>query len=235
MFKDKINILLAEDDLNLGVLLVDYLETEGFAVKLCKDGEIALKAFQNQSFDICLLDVMMPNMDGFSLAKEIKTKDKNIPIIFITAKSLKEDKLIGYDLGADDYITKPFDEEELLWKIKAVIRRVPENKNEIKQEIISIGKYEFDFNNQSLTFNGKIQRITEKESDILNYLSQHRNHVIKREAMLKELWGENDYFLGRSLDVFISKMRRYLKEDSTITIENVFGVGFIFNVPSSTI
>ena len=233
MFKDKINILLAEDDLNLGVLLVDYLETEGFAVKLCKDGEIALKAFQNQIFDICLLDVMMPIMDGFTLAKEIKLKDKNIPIIFITAKSLKEDKLIGYEIGADDYITKPFDEEELLWKIKAVIRRVPENKNDRKHEVISIGKYEFDFNNQSLSINGKTQRITEKESDILNYLSQHRNHVIKREAMLKELWGENDYFLGRSLDVFISKMRRYLKEDSSITIENVFGVGFIFNVPES--
>lgn len=235
MFKEKINILLAEDDLNLGVLLVDFLETEGYVVKLCKDGELALKAFQNQSFDICLLDVMMPNMDGFTLAKEIKLIDKNIPIIFITAKSLKEDKLIGYNLGADDYITKPFDEEELLWKIKAVIRRVPENKNDIKHEVISIGKYEFDFSNQSLSINGKTQRITEKESDILNYLSQHRNHVIKREAMLKELWGENDYFLGRSLDVFISKMRRYLKEDSTITIENVFGVGFIFNVPNSSI
>lgn len=235
MLKDKINILLAEDDLNLGVLLVDYLETEGFVVKLCKDGELALKAFQNQTFDICLLDVMMPIMDGFTLAKEIILKDKNIPIIFITAKSLKEDKLIGYDIGADDYITKPFDEEELLWKIKAVIRRVPESKNDIKHEVISIGKYEFDFNNQSLTINGKTQRITEKESDILNYLSQHRNHVIKREAMLKELWGENDYFLGRSLDVFISKMRRYLKEDSAITIENVFGVGFIFNVPNSSI
>ncbi len=235
MFKEKTNILLAEDDLNLGVLLVDFLETEGYVVKLCKDGELALKAFQNQSFDICLLDVMMPNMDGFTLAKEIKLIDKNIPIIFITAKSLKEDKLIGYNLGADDYITKPFDEEELLWKIKAVIRRVPENKNDIKHEVISIGKYEFDFNNQSLSINGKTQRITEKESDILNYLSQHRNHIIKREAMLKELWGENDYFLGRSLDVFISKMRRYLKEDSTITIENVFGVGFIFDVPNSSI
>ena len=158
-----------------------------------------------------------------------------IPIIFITARSLKEDKLKGYGLGADDYITKPFDEEELLWKIKAVIRRVPENKNDTKHEVISIGKYEFDFNNQSLSINGKTQRITEKESDILNYLSQHRNHIIKREAMLKELWGENDYFLGRSLDVFISKMRRYLKEDSTITIENVFGVGFIFDVPNSSI
>jgi DNA-binding response OmpR family regulator len=231
MFKERLKILLAEDDLNLGVLLVDYLETEGFNVKLCKDGELALKAFQNNQFDLCLLDVMMPKMDGFSLAKEMRIKDKKIPVIFITAKSLKEDKLKGYDLGADDYITKPFDEEELLWKIKAVIRRAPENKTESKIEIISIGKYTFDLNNQSLTIDHKIKRITEKESDILNYLSVHRNKVIKREEMLKELWGENDYFFGRSLDVFITKIRKYLKEDPNLNIENVFGVGFIFNVP----
>ena len=232
MFKEKLNILLAEDDLNLGVLLVDYLETEGFNVKLCKDGELALKAFNNGTFDLCLLDVMMPKLDGFSLAKEMRVKDKKIPIIFITAKSLKEDKLKGYDLGADDYISKPFDEEELLWKIKAVIRRIPENVTESKVEIISIGNYTFDFQNQSLTISGKTKRITEKESDILRYLSTHRNHVIKREEMLKELWGENDYFLGRSLDVFITKIRKYLKEDADLTIENVFGVGFIFNVPA---
>lgn len=234
MLKEKLNILLAEDDLNLGVLLVDYLETEGFGVKLCKDGELALKAFQGSSFDLCLLDVMMPKIDGFSLAAEIRIKDKNIPIIFITARSLKEDKLKGYGLGADDYITKPFDEEELLWKIKAVIRRIPENKNDIKHEIISIGKYVFDFNNQSLSIDSKIKRITEKEADILNYLFNHRNKVIKREDMLKNLWGENDYFLGRSLDVFITKIRKYLKEDSNLSIENVFGVGFIFNVPESS-
>ncbi|MES2140191.1 MAG: response regulator transcription factor [Bacteroidota bacterium] len=232
MFKEKFKILLAEDDLNLGVLLVDYLETEDFDVKLCKDGDLALKAFQNNQFDLCLLDVMMPKMDGFSLAKEIRIKDEKIPIIFITAKSLKADKLKGYDLGADDYITKPFDEEELLWKIKAVIRRIPENKSESKTEIISIGKYTFDFNNQSLTMGGKTKRITEKESDILNYLSSHRNKVIKREVLLKDLWGENDYFFGRSLDVFITKIRRYLKEDPNLSIENVFGVGFIFNVPA---
>ena len=231
MPKERLKILLAEDDLNLGVLLVDYLETEGFDVKLCKDGELALKAFQSHAFDLCLLDVMMPKMDGFSLAKGIRTKDKKIPVIFITAKSLKEDKLKGYDLGADDYITKPFDEEELLWKIKAVIRRIPENKTESRVEISSIGHYTFDFNNQSLTIDGKTKRITEKESDILNYLSTHRNHVIKREDMLKDLWGENDYFFGRSLDVFITKMRKYLKEDPELSIENVFGVGFIFNVP----
>lgn len=229
MYKERLKILLAEDDLNLGVLLVDYLETEGFDVKLCKDGELALRVFQDHTFDLCLVDVMMPKLDGFSLAKGIRSKDKKIPVIFITAKSLKEDKLKGYDLGADDYITKPFDEEELLWKIKAVIRRIPESKNEGKVEIVSIGKYSFDFNNQSLTLAGKTKRITEKESDILKYLADHKNNIIKREDMLKDLWGDNDYFLGRSLDVFITKIRKYLKEDTELSIENVFKVGFIFN------
>ena len=232
MPEEKFSILLAEDDLNLGLLLVDYLETEGFVIKLCKDGELALKAFQSHPYDLCLLDVMMPKMDGFTLAKAIRLKDKAIPLIFITAKSLKADKLKGYGLGADDYITKPFDEEELLWKIKAVIRRIPETRNGGKPGIITIGEYTFDFNNQSLSFRGKIKRITEREGDILNYLSARRNRVIKREELLKELWGENDYFSGRSLDVFITKIRKYLREDPEISIENVFGVGFIFNVPA---
>ena len=233
MSKEKLKILLAEDDLNLGVLLVDLLENEGFDVKLCKDGEMALKTFQGNHFDLCLLDVMMPKMDGFSLGKVIREMDNNMPLIFITAKSLKEDKLKGYGLGADDYITKPFDEEELLWKIKAVIRRIPEDPAKTGNEIISIGNYAFDFNNQSLTIDGKTKRITEKESEILFYLSARRNKIIKREELLKELWGENDYFLGRSLDVFITKIRKYLKEDPEISIENVFGVGFIFNVPGN--
>jgi DNA-binding response OmpR family regulator len=230
MSKERLKILLAEDDLNLGVLLLDYLDTEGFEVKLCKDGALALNTIQNQNFDLCLLDVMMPKVDGFTLAKEIRTKDKKIPILFITAKSLKEDKLKGYDLGADDYITKPFDEEELLWKIKAVIRRLPAIKTEAN--VIAIGKYQFDFNNQSLAIGTKTKRITEKESEILNYLCQHRNKVVKREDLLKDLWGENDYFFGRSLDVFITKIRKYLKEDPNLSIENVFKVGFILNVQS---
>ncbi|BDS15475.1 response regulator transcription factor [Aureispira anguillae] len=225
------NILLAEDDLNLGILLVDYLETEGFSVKLCKDGALALKAFQKHHFDLCLLDIMMPQMDGFSLAKQIRKHNTKVPIIFITAKSLKEDKLKGYKLGADDYITKPFDEEELLWKIKAITRRVLQNKQDTQLEIISIGNYIVNFKNQSLTINNCTKRMTEKESSILKYLFDHRNHLIKREDMLIDLWGENDYFLGRSLDVFISKIRKYLKADSNLSIENVFGVGFIFNVP----
>ncbi|MDI1356163.1 MAG: response regulator transcription factor [bacterium] len=233
MSDEKQRILLAEDDLNLGVLLVDYLEAEGFEVKLCKDGELALKLFNHQKFNLCLLDVMMPKMDGFSLAKEIRRKNEIIPIIFITARSLREDKLKGYGLNADDYIIKPFDEEELLWKIKAILRRFPLNLNERKAEINSLGHYAFDFSNQSLSHDGKTRRITEKESDILNYLWEHRNKVIKREDVLKALWGENNYFYGRSLDVFITKIRKYLKDDPTLTIENVFGVGFIFNVPEN--
>ena len=228
MSKEQPKILLAEDDLNLGVLLVDFLEGEGFDVKLCKDGEIALKSFHAGQYSLCILDVMMPKLDGFSLAKTIKLADPLIPIIFITAKSQKADKLIGYELGADDYITKPFDEEELLWKIRAIVRRLP-TKVAADNAPIEIGKYLFDFSNQSLTLDGVVRRITEKESEVLLYLSKHRNKVVKREDMLKEIWGENDYFMGRSLDVFITKIRKYLKDDSSIRIENVFGVGFIFN------
>lgn len=231
MLKEKIRILLAEDDLNLGVLLVDYLEAEGYDVKLCKDGELALKVFEGGQFDLCLLDVMMPKMDGFTLAKAIRSINKTVPLIFITAKSLKEDKLKGYDLGADDYITKPFDEEELLWKIKAVVRRLPGTQSIAPTEVVQIGKYTFDFTNQVISINGINRRITEKESEILNYLYSQRNRKIRREELLKAIWGENDYFFGRSMDVFISKIRKYLKDDPNLSIENVFGVGFIFNVP----
>jgi len=226
----KFNLLLAEDDLNLGVLLVDFLKSEGYDVKLCQDGEIALQVFKANTFDLCLLDIMMPKIDGFTLAKMIKERQSELPIIFITAKSLKNDKLKGYNLGADDYITKPFDEEELLWKIKAVLRRTSFNHLEPASDIINIGNYLFDFQNQSLICNGVIKRTTEKESEILKYLYENRNRIIRREIMLQDLWGENDYFLGRSLDVFISKIRKYLKEDTQISIENIFGVGFIFNI-----
>lgn len=196
MADEKLKILLAEDDLNLGMLLVDYLETEGFDVKLCKDGALALKAFLASPYDLCLLDVMMPQVDGFSLAKEIRASNKKIPILFITARSLKEDKLKGYGLGADDYIIKPFDEEELLWKIKAVIRRIPENKTVSSNQLAVIGQYVFDAGNQSLTINGVTKRITEKECGILDYLSRHRNTVIKREDLLKDLWAGTIIFTG---------------------------------------
>lgn len=224
-----INILLAEDDLNLGSLLKDFLEAEGFHVMLCKDGEAALQTALQLQFDLMLLDVMMPKMDGFSLALEIRMTNKTTPIIFLTAKSLKEDKIKGYGLGADDYITKPFDEEELLCKIKAVLKRTASSPVDLN-ETVQIGAYIFDPRNLSLIYNGRLKRMTEKECEILMYLNTHRNVVIKRDQMLKDLWGQNDYFLGRSLDVFITKIRKYLKEDPAIEIENVFRVGFIFNV-----
>jgi len=233
MFNSRHKILLAEDDPNLGVLLADYLETAGFEVVLCKNGELAVRAFEEHSFDLCLLDVMMPKMDGFSVAAWIRLKNKAIPVIFITARALRADKLKGYGLGADDYIIKPFDEEELLWKIKAVIRRISMPGSESNSQKVVLGKFTFDYINQSLSADGKMQRITGKESDILWFLSLHRNRIIKREELLKNLWGKNDYFLGRSLDVFITKIRKYLKDDPELSIENVFGVGFIFNVPDN--
>lgn len=230
MKDDKPHILLAEDDLHLGELLSDYLKAEEFRVTLCRDGQEALKALDSRSFDLCLLDVMMPGLDGFSLARIIRKKDKKIPVIFITARSLKEDKLKGYESGADDYITKPFDEEELLWKLRSFLRRSPRLVEEVFPDQVSIGNYLFQFRNQLLIYNGQQRRITEKESEILRYLYLHRNHVIRRDEMLKALWGTNDYFLGRSLDVFITKFRKYLKEDPAIAIENVFKVGFVFRV-----
>jgi len=231
MFNEPLSILLAEDDPNLGALLVDYLSGDGYAVHLCCDGEEALKNFRQRHFDLCLLDVMMPRMDGFTLAREIRTIDNKIPLLFITARTLKEDKLKGYAVGADDYITKPFDEEELLWKIKAITRRMPEGQNDSVAARIPIGEYLLDVDTQSLVLNNVVRRITEKECEILKYLFSHRNRVIRREVMLKDLWGKNDYFLGRSLDVFITKIRRYLKDDPGLKVENVFGVGFIFSVP----
>lgn len=231
MYKQAFKILLAEDDANLGPLIKDCLLLEGFEVTLCKDGENALFAFKNNVFHLCLLDVMMPKMNGFDLAKAIRQMNKSVPIIFVTAKSLKEDKLKGYNLAADDYITKPFDEEELIWKIKAIRRRMEDSATITKEAIIRIGNYEFDYQNQCLTINNCPKRITEKECEILFYLINHANMLIKRADLLAAVWGENDYFLGRSLDVFITKIRKYLSEDKRLIIENVFGVGFIFNLP----
>ena len=224
-------ILLAEDDPNLGLLLKECLCMEGFEVELCQDGEVALKAFRINNFDLCLLDVMMPKLNGFNLAQAIRAINTKISIVFITAKSMKEDKLKGYNLNADDYITKPFDEEELIWKIKAIRRRKSENTNYAASDIITLGNYQFNYRNQSLIYNNDTKRITEKECEILFYLAKHCNIVIKRQDLLTEIWGENDYFFGRSLDVFITKIRKYLNKDERLSIENVFGVGFIFNVP----
>lgn len=231
MHKSAIQILLAEDDHNLGLLLSDYLQAEGMQVTLCRDGKQALEQFTKCEFDICLFDVMMPIMDGFTLATEIRKQNQEIPIVFITAKSLKEDKLKGYEIGADDYILKPFDEEELKCKILALTRRTNSTKLPINLVDVKIGSYLLSVNYQSLILNGVHKRLTEREFEILNYLFQNKNKIIKREEMLLALWGENNYFYGRSLDVFITKIRKYLKDDNSISIENVFGVGFVFHCP----
>lgn len=223
----KFKILLAEDDANLGLLLSDYLIAQGYEVDLCVNGEFALEQFKASQYNLCLLDVMMPKLDGYTLAKEIKKIDSTLPIIFITAKSSKDDKFKAYDLGADDFITKPFDEEELLWKLKVYSRRV----NSDDQSDVMIGKYSFSYKNQSLTINNEVNRITEKETELIKFLYDHKNVLVKREDLLLAVWGTNDYFLGRSLDVFITKIRKYLNKDSSVSIENVFAKGFIFNVP----
>lgn len=224
----KTRILLVEDDLNLGFLLTDYLEMQGFDVKLCKDGETGLKAFNQGGFDLCILDGMLPVKDGFTLATQIRAQDKKVPIIFLTAKSMKEDKLKGFDIGADDYITKPFEEDELLARINAVLRRtMDDKKEEPRPEKFRVGKYFFDYSMQSLAIGDKVKRLTEKESEIFRLLCMNKNRILKREDALVSIWGQNDYFLGRSLDVFITKLRKYLRDDPSISIENVHGVGFM--------
>jgi DNA-binding response OmpR family regulator len=229
MSKDKYRILLAEDDTNLGDVLKDYLEMEGFEVNLCRDGEESIQVFKTYSFDICLLDVMMPKKDGFTLAKEIRQQNTDIPIIFLTAKSMKEDKIAGFRLGGDDYITKPFDEEELVYRIHAVLKRTPEHQDKYNKNIFKIGAYNFDYSKQILELDGENRRLTGREADILRLLCLQENQILKREDALKSIWGENDYFHGRSFDVFITKLRKYLKDDPNIKIENVHGVGFILN------
>lgn len=225
---EKPRILLVEDDLNLGILVTDYLEMQGFDVKLCKDGETGLKAFAQGGFALCILDVMMPVKDGFTLATQIRARDKKVPIIFVTARSLKEDKLRGFDIGADDYITKPFEEDELLARVNAVLRRTREEKKaEPKPDLFAVGKFQFNYATQSLILDGKEKRMTEKESEVLRQLCMHKNKILKREDALVSVWGQNDYFLGRSLDVFITKLRKYLKDDPAVSIENVHGVGFM--------
>ena len=224
-------ILIVEDDLNLGFLLMDYLESEGFEIKLCRDGETGLSAFKKDHFDLCVLDVMLPEMDGFQLAHQIRLERKEIPFLFLTARSMKEDKLRGFTLGAEDFITKPFDEEVLLCRIKVILRRL---ENDAPAECIptkfTIGDYAFDYTRRELSYRGKAQRITEKESEVLRLLCLNQNQILKREEAVEKIYGKRDYFLGRSFDVFISRIRKLLSNDPSISIENVFKVGFILNV-----
>lgn len=222
----KPKILLCEDDTNLGMVLKNYLELNDYDVILERDGRLGLAAFQREKFDICLLDVMMPNMDGFALAEEIRDINPDVPLFFLSAKTMKDDIIQGYKLGADDYITKPFDSEVLLLKIKAILKRNEEMHREEVNAEFDMGKYHFNPRLRELTFDGKVQVLSPKENELLKMLCEYKNDLLSREAALKRIWGSDTYFNGRSMDVYIAKLRKYLKEDGTIEIVNIHGNGF---------
>jgi len=229
--KKKYKILLCEDDTNLGMVLKNYLELNDYEVILERDGRLGLAAFQREKFDICLLDVMMPHVDGFTLAEEIRDVDPDIPLFFLSAKTMKEDIIQGYKLGADDYITKPFDSEVLLMKIKAILKRNEED-NRVSDNIeFDLGAYHFNPKLRELIFDGKTQTLSPKENDLLKMLAEHKNDLLPRERALKKIWGSDTYFNGRSMDVYIAKLRKYLKEDSDIEIVNIHGNGFRLVAP----
>ncbi len=225
------SILLVEDDISLGFLLMEYLETEGYQIKLCRDGETGWKSFKKSNFDLCILDVMMPKLDGFSLARQIRQANSEIPFLFLTAKSLKTDKLEGFSIGAEDYITKPFDEEELLCRIQVALRRRSEKTTSKKlTKEFQLGDYYFNSSLQELCYKSQKYRITEKENEVLTLLCLHQNQILRREDAVKKIYGRYDYFLGRSFDVFISRLRKIFRHDARIKIENVFRVGFILKI-----
>lgn len=222
---NKARILLVEDDASLGFVIKDNLEQDQMEVWLCEDGEIAFETFSNHEFDICVLDIMLPKLDGFTLAQKIRTMNKAIPIIFLTAKSMKEDKLNGFLIGADDYMVKPFNIEELLMRIKVFLKR--SNKT-INSDFYTINSYVFDYKNLELRHEKKKKQLTQKEADLLKLLCDQKDKMIKRDIILKTVWGSDDYFAGRSMDVFISKLRKYLVYDNDIEIINYHGIGFKF-------
>jgi two-component system, OmpR family, response regulator len=222
----KPKILLCEDDPNLGMVLKNYLELNEFDVTLERDGRLGLAAFQREKFDICLLDVMMPNMDGFTLAEEIRDINPDVPLFFLSAKTMKDDIIQGYKLGADDYITKPFDSEVLLHKIRAILKRNEELHREEANAEYDLGKYHFNPRLRELSVNDKVQTLSPKENELLKMLSEYKNDLLPREAALKKIWGSDTYFNGRSMDVYIAKLRKYLKEDPNIEIVNIHGNGF---------
>jgi DNA-binding response OmpR family regulator len=223
-------LLLAEDDPNLGMLLQDYLQLKGkFEVVLCRDGEEAFRVFTKEHFDICILDVMMPKKDGFTLGKEIRQLNPNIPIMFATAKAMIEDKSEAYNLGGDDYITKPFRIEELLLRVNALLKRVSEpNKSEIFDlpTKFEIGEYQFDYIAQMIQLGDIHQKLSTKEAELLRLLCLNKNQVLTREEALLSIWHDDNYFNGRSMDVFLSKLRKYLKADPQVEIINVHGKGY---------
>lgn len=224
---EKTKVLLVEDDPNLGSLLKEYLEAKGYSTVLATNGKQGYDVFSKDKFGICILDVMMPIKDGITLAKEIRAIDANIPIVFLTAKSMKEDAIEGFSVGADDYITKPFSMEELLLRIKAILRRTDNKtiKNSDQEEFV-VGKYKFDYKHQILDLKGVQQKLTTKEAELLKLLCLHANDVLDRNFALKSIWNDDNYFNGRSMDVYIAKLRKYLKEDAAVELINVHGKGF---------
>jgi DNA-binding response OmpR family regulator len=219
-------ILLVEDDPSLGYVIKDNLGMKGYEVTLCKDGEEGETTFDQNNFNLCILDVMLPKKDGFTLAQGIRKKNKEVPILFLTAKSMMEDKLQGFKTGADDYITKPFSLEELVYRIEVFLRRSNGLPMREEEKIYRVGEFAFDPSSFTLTNKLVEKTLTQKEAEVLKLLYQNRDRVLKREEILKEVWGDDDYFMGRSMDVFISKLRKYLKDDPGIQIVNYHGVGF---------
>lgn len=222
----KARLLLVEDDPSLGFVIKDMLSQRNFDVTLCSDGEEGEKIFSEKDFNVCILDVMLPKKDGFSLARAIRKIDQDVPILFLTAKSMTDDKLEGFNTGADDYITKPFNLEELLCRIEVFLRRSNAAQNTREETIFSIGQFQFDYKNLTLKSSNQQKVLTQKEAEVLRLLHLHRGRVLKREEILTNVWGDDDYFMGRSMDVFISKLRKYLKEDPAVQIVNYHGVGF---------
>lgn len=230
---NKINVLLAEDDRNLGSILKSYLEAKGFRTTLCDNGKVALEAFKKDEYNFCIFDVMMPVMDGFTLAKEIRKLDKKVPLLFLTAKTMQEDKLEGFELGADDYITKPFSMEELLLRLKAILRRSNMEDSKHVNHVYKFGKYTFDYDHQHLSIGKKQEKLTSKEAELLRLLCDHLNEVLDRTVALNKIWYDDSYFNARSMDVYITKLRKFLKEDPNVELINVHGVGFKLVAPQA--
>ena len=232
MVTKKAKVLLAEDDLSLGYVIKDNLQDAGYEVVLCPDGQTAIEKFDKTQYDICLLDVMMPNKDGFTVARKIRQLSDMVPILFLTAKSMEEDKIKGFLTGADDYITKPFSMQELLLRMDVFIRRTRKLHADNVQEY-SIGQMKFSYTDLKLHTANDTFTLTQKEADLLKFLCEHANHILKRDEVLLNVWGKDDYFLGRSMDVFMTKLRKYFKADPNIILETIHGVGFRFNASVS--
>ena len=222
---EKIKLLLAEDDTNLGTLLSTFLKAKDFDVTLCINGEIALERLKSQVYDFIILDVMMPVVDGFSVAKEVRITDQETPILFLTAKSMQDDKLKGFSSGADDYMTKPFAMEELLARINAILKRTYKDGHK-KQTEYSVGDITFDYMKQIISINGETQKLTTKENELFYILIKNKDEILDRNAALRHVWGDDNYFNGRSMDVYITKLRKHIKGSSNVEILNVHGKGF---------